>query len=78
MAVQLTPLGKIVVGTFKWVVVPVLVAFVGLKLIGPNIGGGAPSPTVQQKPKNTAPQSENSKKFQEVREAEALNADAKS
>lgn len=76
MAVQLTPLGKLVVGTFKWVVVPLFVAFIGFKLIGPRIGAGAPAPT-PSKPKIVAPKSENGKKFQEVREAEAQNAEAK-
>jgi hypothetical protein len=39
MAVELTPLGKVVVGIFKWVVVPACAAFIGFALIGPRIGG---------------------------------------
>lgn len=39
MAVELTPLGKVVVGILKWIVVPVCAAFIGFALIGPRIGG---------------------------------------
>ena len=38
MAVELTPLGKVVVGTFKWIMVPMAAAFIGYVLLGPNIG----------------------------------------
>lgn len=39
MAVELTPLGKVVIGICKWVLVPACAAFIGFALIGPRIGG---------------------------------------
>lgn len=39
MAVVLTPLGKFVVFTAKWIIAPLSAAFIGYVLIGPRIGG---------------------------------------
>jgi hypothetical protein len=62
VAVVLTPLGKAVVGTVKWLIVPLCAALIGYVLIGPNIGKPAPkSTTVESKI------SENGKKFRDVR-----------
>lgn len=69
MAVELTPLGKVVVGTFKWVLVPVAVGCFGLKCIGPNIGGSPKKAANPSAPKIQAPpQSDHAKKFMQVRE----------
>ena len=67
MAVQLTPLGKAVVGTLKWVAVPALAGLIGMKVIAPNLGGPPPKPIEHKRP--TAPISENGRKFQEIRDA---------
>lgn len=66
MAVQLTPLGKVVIGTLKWVAVPLLAALIGYQFIGPRIGGGSEKP-VKNESRNV-PKSEHGKKFQEIRE----------
>ena len=67
MARQLTPFGKVVVMTTKWVLIPLLIGLIGYKLIGPNIRGAKPDPkAVAAKP--IAPQSEAEKKFQSVRD----------
>ncbi len=70
MAVELTPFGKVVVGTIKWIVIPVAVGFIGMKFIGPNIGG-APSLTPRKEHKSSLapPSSEHARKFQQIREA---------
>ncbi len=69
MAVELTPLGKVVVGTFKWVLVPLVVGGIGLKCVGPNIGGSIKKTDDPKTPKIQAPpESEHGKKFMQVRE----------
>ena len=62
MAVVLTPLGKAVVGTVKWLVVPLCAALIGYVLIGPNIGK-----PVEKKAQAESKLSENGKKFRDVR-----------
>ena len=62
MAVVLTPLGKAVIGTVKWLVVPLCAALIGYVLIGPNIG----KPTVK-KASIEGNLSENGKKFRDIR-----------
>ena len=62
MAVVLTPLGKAVVGTVKWLVVPLCAALIGYVLIGPNIGKPA-----EKKAAVESNLSENGKKFRDVR-----------
>jgi hypothetical protein len=39
MAVELTPLGKAVFGSLKWVIAPLLAAYIGYAMIGPRVGG---------------------------------------
>jgi len=62
VAVVLTPLGKAVVGTVKWLVVPLCAALIGYVLIGPNIGK-----PVEKKTQVESKLSENGKKFRDVR-----------
>lgn len=74
MAVRLTPLGKLVVGTLKWVGVPVVAALIGLKIIGPMIAGSNSSTPKAVEHKIVAPPtSATGKKFQEIRAAGAHN-----
>jgi hypothetical protein len=66
MARQLTPLGHVVVGTAKWILIPLVAGLVGYKIIGPLIGGPAQSkPTSAKNNPQLSPQG---KKFQSVRE----------
>jgi len=62
VAVVLTPLGKAVIGTVKWLVVPLCAALIGYVLIGPNIGKPA-----EKKAPSEGNLSENGKKFRDVR-----------
>ena len=67
MARQLTPFGKVVVMTTKWLIIPILVGLIGYKLIGPNIRGAKSDPKSQSS-NPIEPQSPSEKKFQSVRE----------
>ena len=66
MARQLTPFGKVVMMTLKWLIIPLAAAFIGFKVIGPNL-----SATSDPKIRPNGPSSsvlEPGKKFQSVRE----------
>jgi hypothetical protein len=79
MAVELTPLGKAVVFTGKWILVPLCAAFIGYVLIGPNIGGkivrkirslpgiGSALGSEQNEPSEPKGSNERAKQFQSVR-----------
>ncbi|HLO98812.1 MAG TPA: hypothetical protein VK171_09485 [Fimbriimonas sp.] len=67
MAVVLTPLGKAVVGIAKWVVAPLIVAYIGYTFIGPRIGAKDPNPVKKVRPKNQAPKSEHGQQFKDIR-----------
>lgn len=68
MAVVLTPLGKAVVGTTKWILVPLAIGFIGYKFIGPSIGASDKPKPSAAKAKRNLPISENGKAFREVRD----------
>lgn len=76
MAVELTPLGRAVVGTLKWVAIPLLVAWIGMAFVGPNIGKGEPKKEAKVQPvvKSKTPISDHEKKFLEVREKAETNS----
>jgi hypothetical protein len=65
MARQLTPLGHIVIGTAKWVMIPLAVGYIGYAIIGPRLGGPEIKKVVKPpKPSLSGP----GKQFQSVRE----------
>ena len=66
MARQLTPLGIAVIGTAKWVVLPLVLALIGYILIGPNIG--SKTETKPAAAKRSSELSKQGQKFQSVRE----------
>lgn len=76
MAVELTPLGRAVVGTLKWVAIPLLVAWIGMVFVGPNIGKAEAKneAKVQSVIKSKTPMSDHEKKFLEVREKAENNS----
>jgi hypothetical protein len=69
MAVVLTPLGKAVVGISKWLVVPVIVGYIGYAFIGPRIGAKDPKDDSAAKARAAKqnPKSERGKEFQDIR-----------
>ena len=52
----------------KWILLPLLLALVGYKLIGPMIASPPSDNKKWPAPKRTVPQSEKGRKFQSVRE----------
>ncbi len=54
--------------TLKWLMIPLVAAFIGFKLIGPMIAGSKPDSSQAAAVKRVLPQSEKGKKFQSVRE----------
>lgn len=77
MAVELTPLGRAVFGTLKWVGAPLLAAYIGYAFLGPRVGGSVVKrlkrlPGVSTNVENETPEtqprtSDKAKKFQEIR-----------
>ena len=66
MARQLTPFGKVVMMTLKWLIIPLAAAVIGFKLIGPNLSA---TPDPKNRPEVPSPSVlEPGKKFQSVRE----------
>lgn len=70
MAVVLTPLGKAVVGIGKWVVVPVIVGYIGYTFIGPRIGAKdakEDAAAAKARKLKQSPKSERGREFQNIR-----------
>ena len=67
MARQLTPFGKVVMLTLKWLIIPLAVALIGFKIFGPMIAGPRPEAKAAAQ-KRTVPLSKAGEKFQSVRE----------